>query len=227
MRAAFEAGWRRVKLYFMIGLPTETDEDVEGIGRLVDKVLRTAREATPPDQRGSLRVAVSVSTFVPKAHTPFQWDAQLTLPEVLRRQKVLRDAMPRKGVELSWHDAEVSFLEGALARGGREVADVIEAAWRRGAVFDAWTEEFSPRRWLEAFAEAGVDPEALAAGRDRDAALPWAHISAGVSTAFLKLERERAEAGVLTPDCTFEDCAGCGVCPALGVDNVLAGGARG
>jgi radical SAM superfamily enzyme YgiQ (UPF0313 family) len=225
--AAFEAGWRRVKLYFMIGLPTETDEDVAGIGRLVAKVQRAAKEATPPDQRGNIRVGVSVSTFVPKAHTPFQWDPQLTLPEVHHRQQVLREAMPRRGVDLSWHDAAVSFLEGALARGGREVADVIEAAWRGGAVFDAWTEEFSLQRWLDAFAQAGVDPEALAAGRDDGAALPWAHISSGVSETFLRIERRRAEEGVTTGDCTFGECTGCGVCPDLGVDLVLQGGTRG
>ena len=163
---AFSAGWRRVKLYFMIGLPTETDEDIRGIGELVPQVLRTAREATPPQQRGGLRVAVSVSTFVPKAHTPFQWEAQISLEEVRRRQGVLRDSMPRKGVELHWHDAEVSFLEGVMARGGREVADAIEAAWRSGARFDAWTEQFSLARWLEAFDSTRVD------GRDRE---PRAH----------------------------------------------------
>ncbi len=227
VRAAFEAGWRRVKLYFMIGLPTETDEDVAGIGRLVGEVLAAAREATPADQRGSVRVGVSVSTFVPKAHTPFQWDAQLTLPEVLRRQKILRDAMPRKGVELSWHDASASFLEGALARGDRKVADVIERTWRSGAVFDAWTEEFSLDRWLAAFEEEGVDPVVLAGPRDAKAPLPWSHISSGVSPAFLKLERERAERAVATPDCTFEECTGCGVCPSLGVENAIAGGSRG
>jgi hypothetical protein len=142
-----------------------------------------------------MRIAVAVSTFVPKAHTPFQWDAQLTLDEVLRRQEVLRHSMPRRGVELHWHDAEVSALEGALARGGREVADVIEAAWRDGAAFDAWTEEFDYARWQRAFEAAGVDPLALAAGRDIGAALPWDHISSGVSRAFLAADRRRADAG--------------------------------
>jgi radical SAM family uncharacterized protein len=227
VRTAFESGWHRVKLYFMVGLPTETDEDVRGIGRLVSRVLEVAREATPPDRRGSIRVAVSVSTFVPKAHTPFQWDAQLTVAEVRERQEVLRRAMPRRGVELSWHDAEESFLEGALARGGREVADVIERAWQAGAVFDAWTEEFSFARWLDAFAASGVDAVRLAGERDADTPLPWAHISTGVSEAFLTLERKRAAEGVTTSDCTFGDCTGCGVCQALGVDNVIAGGCRG
>jgi hypothetical protein len=162
-----------------------------------------------------------------RPYDPVNPDAKAALPEVLRRQQVLRQAMPRRGVDLSWHDADVSFLEGALARGGREVADVIERAWRSGAVFDAWTEEFSLGRWLDAFAEAGVDPERLAAGREPERLLPWSHISAGVSAAFLEVERERAYEAVTTEDCTFAECTGCGVCSGLGVENVIAGGSRG
>ncbi|MGB4593113.1 MAG: TIGR03960 family B12-binding radical SAM protein [Coriobacteriia bacterium] len=225
---AFGAGWRRVKLYFMLGLPTETDEDLAGIGELVSRVFKTARENTPPAERGGLRVAVSVSTFVPKAHTPFQWEAQIPLAEVRRRQQVLRDHMPHKGVELSYHDADVSFLEGTLARGGREIADVVEAAWRRGARFDAWTEEYSLARWLEAFEECGIDPTRVA-NRERslDERLPWEHISAGLSPAYLKIERDRALKGETTADCTFDGCTGCGVCGAVGAVNVVAGGTRG
>ena len=226
-RAAFASGWRRVKLYFMLGLPTETDEDVAAIGGLVARVMQAAREATPKDERGAVRVAVSVSTFVPKAHTPFQWAGQLPTAEVLRRQRVLRDSMPRKGVELSWHDAEVSFLEAVLARGDRRVADGIEAAWRSGAVFDAWTERFSHSRWREAFAAVGIEPSAIAFEPfEPGATLPWAHIDSGLAEPFLLLEWERAQAGHTTPDCTFEACTGCGVCGALGADIVLAGGER-
>jgi radical SAM family uncharacterized protein len=228
VRTAFEGGWRRLKLYFMIGLPTETDDDVRGIGALVSKVLAVARDVTPPAQRGGLRIAVSVSTFVPKAHTPFQWEGQLTLDEVKDRQRVLRESMPRKGVELHWHDPEVSFLEGALARGGRDLAPVIERAWRSGGGFDAWTESFSLARWLEAFAEAGIDPVRLASEpRQVDAPLPWDHISSGVARAYLLAERKRAFEGVVTPDCSFTDCTACGVCTSLGVDVVLAGDHRG
>ncbi len=221
---AFDAGWRRVKLYFMIGLPTETDEDITGIGELVGRVLTAARAVTPPAERGGMKVAVSVSTFVPKAHTPFQWEAQIRLEEVRRRQTVLRAAMPRKGVDLSYHDPNVSFLEGVLARGGREVADVIEAAWRAGARFDAWTEEFDHKKWDAALAETGVDGTTIA-NRERalDETLPWQHISAGVTGAYLKIERERARSATPTPDCTFDGCTGCGVCGAPGVANVLAG----
>ena len=228
VETAFGHGWRRLKLYFMIGLPTETEEDVRGIGELVGRVLRTAREAMPPAQRSQLRIGVSVGTFVPKAHTPFQWEPQLTLEKVRARQHVLRDAMPKKGVDLHWHDAEVSFVEGALARGGRELSGVIEAAWRLGGGFDAWTEHFSLGTWLAAFEQAGVDPVALAeVARDPSAPLPWDHISSGVSSAYLRLERERALQGLTTADCSFGDCTGCGVCDDLGVKIVLAGEGRG
>jgi hypothetical protein len=228
VRTAFDAGWRRLKLYFMLGLPTETDDDVRGIGSLVSKVLAVAREVTPPAQRGGMRIAVSVSTFVPKAHTPFQWEGQLTLDEVRHRQQVLRESMPRKGVELHWHDPEVSFVEGALARGGRELAPVIEQAWRIGGGFDAWTERFDLRVWLDAFAQAGIDPVALASSaREVRAVMPWSHISSGVSEEYLAAERDRAVAGSSTPDCSFDGCTDCGACPALGASIVLAGGHRG
>jgi len=172
-------------------------------------------------------VAVSVSTFVPKAHTPFQWDGQLPLEELRRRQAMLRQAMPRKGVELSFHDAGSSLLEAVLAKGGREVAWAVEAAWRAGAVFDAWSEQFSLERWIEAFASVGIDAAAYATeARDRNAALPWDHIDSGLSPAFLRAERERADRAETTADCTFGECTGCGVCPHLGVDIVIAEGER-
>lgn len=227
VRMAFSAGWRRVKLYFMIGLPTETDEDIRGIGVLVGKVLSTAREATPPQQRGGLKIGVSVSTFVPKVNTPFQWEPQVGLAEVRRRQAVLRESMPHKGVDLHWHDADVSFLEGVMARGGREVSRVIEAAWRDGARFDAWTESFDLDRWMRAFESAEIDPCAIA-NRERatNEPLAWDHISAGVSRKYLMRERLRALDGTTTPDCSFVGCTGCDVCDDLGVEVVLGGGGR-
>ncbi|MEI7813395.1 MAG: TIGR03960 family B12-binding radical SAM protein [Coriobacteriia bacterium] len=228
VQRAFEAGWRRVKLYFMIGLPTETDSDVVGIGELVTRVLAVAKAATPPNARGSVRIAVSVSTFIPKAHTPFQWEPQIPLAEVRRRQTLLRESMPRKGVELHWHDSDVSFLEGVMARGGREIADVIETAWRAGARFDAWTECFSLQTWLDALANNGVDPSAVA-NRERlvDEPLPWDHLSAGLDRGFLVAERERALVATVTPDCSFEGCTGCEVCDELAVEIRLAGDSRG
>ena len=223
--AAFSAGWRRVKLYFMIGLPTETDDDVTGIAGLVTRVVSAAREHTPPAERGGIRVAVSVSTFVPKAHTPFQWEGQIHPDEVRRRQGLLRSAMPRKGVELSWHDADASLLEGVLARGDRSVADAVEAAWRGGAVFDAWSEQFSLGRWLDAFAATGIDPvEWATRALEPGAPTPWAHIDSGLDERFLVAERDRALQARTTADCTFEGCTGCGVCGALGVENLIAGG---
>jgi radical SAM family uncharacterized protein len=226
--AAFQAGWRRVKLYFMCGLPTETDDDVRAIGDLVRRVLAAAREATPERERGGILVGVSVSVFVPKAMTPFQWHGQLALQDVRRRQQLLRDAMPRRGVELSWHDPEVSVLEGALARGGRDLSRVIERAWRSGCVFDAWTERFSLARWMEAFSSEGLDANELATtDRAVDAPLPWDHLSAGITREWLIAEREAAVVGRTTGDCTFGECSDCGVCGSLGVSNRLAGGQRG
>jgi radical SAM family uncharacterized protein len=227
VKYAFSEGWRRVKLYFMIGLPTETDEDVSAIGALVNRVLSVAREATPPAQRGSIRVGVSVSTFVPKVQTPFQWEPQIEPEEVSRRQSLLRERMPRKGVDLHWHDAEVSFLEGVMARGGREVAAVIEHAWRNGARFDAWTEQFKLKVWADAFLACGVDPRAIAnSTREVASPLPWDHISSGVSRAYLEEERALAFSAQTTPDCSFGGCTGCDACGELGVDIVLAGGER-
>ena len=227
IRDIFSSGWRRVKLYFMIGLPGETDEDVRGIGELAAKALAVARETVEPAQRGSVKIAVSVATFVPKAATPFQWEPQITFEEIDRRHAILRDSTPRKGVDLQYHDSRTSFVEGALAVGGREMADVIEAAWRRGARFDAWSEEFSLARWVDAAAEVEVSLEALAnEPRDTAGPLPWDHISSGVSTRYLLRERERALRGELTVDCSFELCTGCDVCGGLGVETVLAGDAR-
>ena len=225
---ASDAGWHRVKLYFMIGLPTETDDDIREIGSLVGKVVAAMRERVSPDRRGSVRVSVSVATLVPKSHTPFQWEPQLPLAEVERKQVVLRESMPRKGVELSWHDSDVSFLEGLFARGGRELADVIENAWHSGARFDAWGERFDLGRWRDAFAAAGIDPDERAAQcLQPGEQLPWSHISCGVSEKYLLDERDKATAAETTPDCSFEACTGCDACQDLDVDIVLGGECRG
>ena len=225
---AADAGWHRVKLYFMIGLPTETDDDIRGIGSLVRKVLTAMRDHVSPDRRGSIRVSVSVATLVPKSHTPFQWEPQLSLAEIEHKQVVLRESMPRKGVELSWHDSDVSFLEGLFARGGRELADVIENAWRSGARFDAWSERFDLSRWRDAFMAVGIDPDERATQPfDPEEPLPWSHISCGVSEKYLLSERDRAMAAKTTPDCSFESCTGCDACQDLGVDIVLGGERRG
>lgn len=224
---AFSAGWHRVKLYFMIGLPTETDEDVVAIGTLVRKVLDTARAHVLPRLKGNLSIAVSVSSLVPKAHTPFQWEAQATEEELKRKQQILRDSMPRKGVSFSWHDSDATFLEGVIARGDRRLSDVIEQAWKNGSRFDAWSEQFSLQRWLDAFEACDFDP-AFVANRKRpfDEVLPWSHISTGVSMAYLISEAKKAYKEISTPDCSFESCTGCGMCQKLACDIILGGESR-
>ncbi len=223
-RAAFEAGWRRCKLYFMMGLPTETDEDIVGIARLAERVLAIAREVVPKGQRGGLSVSVSVAVFVPKAHTPFQWCPQLDEAEVKRRQKLLLSSVRDRAVRVHYHDADTSLLEAVLSRGGRDVSALVLRAWELGCRFDAWTEQFSLERWRDAARDCGISLEEVAnTPYDLDARLPWEHVSAGESRGFLEREFRRAAEGVTTPDCTRTSCTGCGICPTLNVSNVIAG----
>ena len=214
-RTAFSGGWSSVKLYFMLGLPTETDEDVLGIADLAEKVYRAWKETTPNPRRG-VTITVSTAWFVPKPHTAFQWEGQITMEEYQRRVKLLREHMKGRSIKYNWHDSQTSFLEAVFARGDRRVAQVIEAAWRAGAKFDAWSEYFDFDRWQAAFAACGVDP-AFYANRVRaqDELLPWDMTSVGVSKDFLWRERERACQAVITPDCRAQ-CTGCGanqLCP--------------
>lgn len=221
-RDAMEAGWRRMKLYFMIGLPTETDEDLVGIAQMANETYEQMKESTPADQRGSLRLGISVNVFVPKSQTPFQWDGQISAEEAARRVALVRQNLKYRAITLSYHVPKTSLVEAVMSRGGREVADVVEAAWKRGARFDAWTEFFDEKAWAEAFEEAGVDARSIAETTyDSTHAMPWAHISCGVDDGFLAKERELAYEGVTTEDCTFGSCTLCGVCPSLRVTNVL------
>lgn len=221
--AAFAAGWRRCKLYFMIGLPTETDDDIKGIASLAQRAYDRMKAATPPDQRGGLRLSVSCALFVPKAQTPFQWDGQITPEEALRRVQLLRRSVKYKAVDVHWHDPATSFVEAVMSRAGREAAAWVEAAWRRGARFDAWSECFNEEAWHTAADEVGIDLEAIAqTSYPTTRVMPWAHVSTGVSERFLARERSRAEAGRTTSDCTFGACSACGVCQALDADNELA-----
>ena len=214
-RTAFSGGWSSVKLYFMLGLPTETDEDVLGIADLAEKVYKTWREVTPNPRRG-VTITVSTAWFVPKPHTAFQWEPQISMEEYQRRVKLLRDHMRGRSIRYNWHDSQTSFLEAVFARGDRKVAEVIETAWRSGAKFDAWSEGFDFDRWLEAFSTCGVDPAFYANRvRDKDEHFPWDVTSVGVSRQFLWRERERAYAASTTPDCRTQ-CSGCGAnhfCP--------------
>lgn len=208
-RIAFEGGWNGIKLYFMLGLPTETDEDVVGIADLAAQVLHVWRESSPNKQRG-VRITVSTSCFVPKPHSPFQWEAQATMSEYRRRVNLLRDSITAKNVQYNWHDADTSFIEAALSRGDRRVGGVIEAAWRRGARMEAWSDYFDYRRWLDAFADCGLDP-AFYATRERaeDECLPWSRVDMGVRTSLLLRERHRAYDAQLSPDCRVA-CSACG-----------------
>lgn len=224
VKAAFDAGWRRCKLYFMMGLPGERDEDIVAIAELADHVLELAREVVPKGQRGGISISISVSVFIPKASTPFQWCAQTPDDEVKRRQQLLLKSVKNRAVRVHYHDAETSLLEAVLSRAGRDMATVIEGAWRRGARFDAWTEQFSLARWEESAKECGIDLREIAqTPYDLDTVLPWEHVSPGVSRGFLQREYRRALAGETTADCTRSTCAGCGICPTLHVDNVLMG----
>ena len=208
-RTAFSGGWSSVKLYFMLGLPTETDEDVLGIADLAEKVYKTWKEVTPNPRRG-VTITVSTAWFVPKPHTAFQWEPQITMEEYQRRVKLLREHMRGRSIKYNWHDSQTSFLEAVFARGDRKVADVIETAWRQGAKFDAWSEYFDFDRWLAAFEACGVDPAFYAnRTREKDELLPWDVTSVGVTKNFLWRERERACEAVITPDCRVQ-CTGCG-----------------
>jgi len=219
LRAAFSRGWDRVKLYFMMGLPTETDADLQGIVDLAARARSIGREYKRRPQ-----VAVSLAGFVPKPHTPFQWEAQLPVDELRRRGRLVKNALAevgRGGVTVKYHEPEQTFLEGVFARGDRRLADVLLSAWRMGARFDGWSEHFSFARWMEAFAEAGVDPSWYAEReRPRDEGLPWDHVDAGVDREFLWRERLRSLDGALSPDCRQggrcvlhgPSCLECGAC---------------
>ena len=209
-RTAFSGGYSAVKLYFMIGLPTETDEDVEGIGILAKKVVDEFY-ACPDRPKGcGVTVGASASSFVPKPFTPFQWEPQATPEQLKQKQEHLKATVPSKKISLAFHDIPTSFLEGVLARGDRRLADVIELAWKKGCEFDSWGEFFKIEVWQQAFDELGIDP-AFYAHRRRsfEEMLPWDHIDFGVSKAFLMREAKKAYEAQTTPHCRIH-CAGCG-----------------
>ncbi|MBI4296482.1 MAG: TIGR03960 family B12-binding radical SAM protein [Chloroflexi bacterium] len=206
--AAFDEGWKGLKLYLMLGLPTETMTDVQETIALVNKIY--ALGARTPGRRPQLRL--SLATFVPKPHTPFQWSAQDTEDQLRAKYELLGNGLPRKGVKLSWNDPKASLLEAVLARGDRRLGKAIYYAWQQGATFDAWGEHFNHEKWQRAFDQAGLDP-GFYAHRERslDELLPWAHIDAGVSTKFLKREYQKAMAAQETLDCRTRNCNACGL----------------
>jgi radical SAM family uncharacterized protein/radical SAM-linked protein len=204
---AFHLGWRLIKLYFMMGLPTETEEDLQGIIELAAQVKRSGKGSP-----GGCDVNVAVSTFVPKPHTPFQWERQLGIEETRRRQGLLRDGLRSKKLRLKWHEAELSFMEGVFARGDRRLGAVLEKAVDLGCRFDGWREHFRFDLWQQAFAACHLDPSWYLRARRTDELLPWAHLDSGVEIDYLLAERQKAFSETATLDCRTGQCSGCGVC---------------
>ncbi len=205
---AFERGWQNLKLYFMLGLPTETDDDIKSIALLVNKIRALGKVA--PKRRPQIRV--SLSTFVPKPHTPFQWVAMDDERQIEKKHRILKEGTHRKGVKLSWQEPRMSLLEAVLSRGDRRLGKVIYQAWQSGAGFDGWSEHFNNEIWTKAFHQAGLKPEFYATRtRSLDEPLPWGHIDTGITPSFLKREYKRTIDGELTPDCRLEGCNACGL----------------
>lgn len=211
---AFQGGWSRVKLYFMLGLPTETEEDMKGIAHLAEEVAKKYYEIPKEERHGRCQIVVSTSFFVPKPFTPFQWATMCRKEEYLEKAKIvkseIRAQLNQKSIKYNYHEADVTVLEGILARGDRKICDVLERVYRKGAIFDAWSEYFRYDLWMEAFEELGMDPEFYTL-RERlfEELLPWDFINAGVSRKFLEKEWERAMKGEVTPNCRMK-CSGCG-----------------
>ena len=213
-RIAFEGGWNSVKLYYMLGLPTETDEDILGIAEMANQVLHCWRQHAKNKNRG-VKITVSTSCFIPKPHSPFQWEAQISIEEYLRRVNLLRSNMVARNVTYNWHDAETSLIEAVLSRGDRRVGAVIEEVWRQGGRLDAWSDYFSYERWRKAFEKCGLDPAFYANRRyPTDSVLPWEHIDVGVRREHLLRERERCYHSKLSPDCR-KGCSACGAAALL------------
>lgn len=211
---AFEGGWSKVKLYFMLGLPTETEEDMKAIAELSDRIARRYYEIPKEERHGKCQITASSSFFVPKPFTPFQWAPMYTGEEYIRRANIVRQAVQeqlnRKSLKYNWHDAEVTVLEGVFARGDRNVGKVIEEAYRLGCIYDAWTETFSNERWMDAFRNCGVEIGFYTTrSRKLDELLPWDFIDIGVGKEYLKKEWERAMDETVTPNCRMQ-CSGCG-----------------
>ena len=213
---AFEGGWTRVKLYFMLGLPTETEEDIKGIGELSNKIAATFFETVPKDKRvnGKVQIVTSTSFFIPKPFTPFQWAPMCTKEEFLEKayqtKKGIMEQLNQKSIKYNWHEADVSVLEGVFARGDRRVAKVILEAYRRGCLFDSWSEYYKNDVWIQCFEDCGVDIGFYTTReRSDDEIFPWDFIDCGVTRQFLLREWKKAQAGVVSPNCQ-EQCQGCG-----------------
>jgi radical SAM family uncharacterized protein len=213
---AFEGGWTRVKLYFMLGQPTETIEDIKGIAELSNKIAATFFDVVPKDKRvnGKVQIVASTSFFVPKPFTPFQWAKQCTKDEFIEKayqtKAAITEQLNQKSIKYNWHEADASVLEGVLARGDRRLANVIMSVYKKGCFYDAWSEYYKNDVWMETFEECGLDP-AFYANRERplDELLPWDFIDCGVTKEFLKREWEKAKREEVSKNCKLQ-CQGCG-----------------
>ena len=211
---AFAGGWNNVKLYYMLGLPTETDEDIVGIAALANQVLHCWRQNATNKNRG-VKITISTSCFIPKPHSPFQWEAQISKEEYLRRVELLRSSIMARNVTYNWHDAETSVIEAALSRGDRKLSAVIEEVWKNGGRLEAWSDYFSYQRWVDAFAKCGLDMDFYASReRGEEELLPWDMIDVGVRKAHLLHERQQCYASALSPDCR-KQCSACGAARLL------------
>ena len=215
-RIAFTNGYCAVKLYFMLGLPTETPEDVEAIGQLAKKVVDEFYMNPDRPKGKGVTVGVSASSFVPKPFTPFQWEPQSTPEELKEKQEHLKNTLPSKKISVSFHNIPTSFLEGVLARGDRRLSDVIETAWKLGCKFDGWGDKFLFDNWMESFRSCDISPEFYAnRRREYDEILPWDHIDVGVTKEFLISESEKAKQAIVTGNCR-DKCSGCGITKSFG-----------
>ncbi|MBI5682324.1 MAG: TIGR03960 family B12-binding radical SAM protein [Deltaproteobacteria bacterium] len=228
-RNIFEMGWRSVKLYFMLGLPTETIDDVKAIAELSERVKRQGTRGLPPKASIGGQVNVSVSTFIPKPHTPFQWEQQITISECRERQELLRKELKKRRLEFKWHDARMSLLEGVFSRGDRRLAKIIESAFKMGCRFDGWGEVFRFDLWERMFNQHNIAPEFYLRKRDHNEILPWVHLTAGITEDFLEKECKLSLESKETPDCKpvpagskrgTDKCSNCGICDHKVIKNV-------
>jgi len=218
VEGAYSQGWQRVKLYFLMGVPTEMDEDTLGVAHLAREVVKIGRKYTK-----KASATASVGGFVPKAHTPFQWFGQNSVQELQRKVHLLRDDLKKSGATLRWHDPAATYAEGIASRGDRRIGRVIERVWRAGGTFQEWSEHFVLDRWLDAMAAEGLDPDwYVTRHRTDDEILPWDHIAAGLHRDFLWDDWKEALAAHGLPDCRWTPCYDCGVCTDYALEHVVA-----